>query len=197
MENNNKNVNTPVQTANVDETGTDKPFWQVKSLSEMTTSEWESLCDGCARCCLNKLEDWDTGEIVWTNIACSLLDDHSCRCKNYENRLETIPDCVPLTPQTVEEISWLPATCAYRLLDEGYDLYWWHPLVSGDPDTVHQAGISVRGRVISEEGMTVEDYENHLVHWPGKTPKMIPCPFRSAELYRHKRLIYIVNINFR
>ena len=112
----------------------------------------ESLCDGCARCCLNKLEDWDTGEIIWTNVACSLLDDGSCRCKDYHNRLETVPDCVPLDVEKVHTLTWLPPTCAYRLLDEGYDLYWWHPLVSGDPDTIHQAGISVRGKVVSEEG---------------------------------------------
>nr|WP_321457699.1 YcgN family cysteine cluster protein [uncultured Cohaesibacter sp.] len=145
-----------------------KPFWQVKRLNEMSKAEWESLCDGCARCCLNKLEDWDTGEIIWTDVACSLLDSDACRCKDYHNRLATVPDCVPLDAETVGSISWLPPTCAYRLLDEGYDLYWWHPLVSGDPDTIHQAGISVRGRVVSEEGMEVEDYENHLASWPGE-----------------------------
>lgn len=145
-----------------------KPFWHTKRLDEMSRQEWESLCDGCARCCLNKLEDWDTGEIIWTNVACSLLDDGSCRCKDYHNRLETVPDCVPLDVEKVHTLTWLPPTCAYRLLDEGYDLYWWHPLVSGDPDTIHQAGISVRGKVVSEEGMEVEDYENHIAMWPGE-----------------------------
>ncbi|WP_373236065.1 YcgN family cysteine cluster protein [Cohaesibacter celericrescens] len=152
----------------------EKPFWQVKRLDEMSRSEWESLCDGCARCCLNKLEDWDTGEIIWTNVACSLLDDKSCRCKDYDNRLETIPDCVPLDVAKVQSLTWLPPTCAYRLLDEGYDLYWWHPLVSGDPNTIHQAGISVQGKVISEEGMQVEDYENHIVFWPGAEEDDVP-----------------------
>ncbi|WP_319410615.1 YcgN family cysteine cluster protein [uncultured Cohaesibacter sp.] len=160
---------TPDAIATLNATAADdKPFWRTKRLDEMTRAEWESLCDGCARCCLNKLEDWDTGEIIWTNVACSLLDSGSCRCKDYDNRLATVPDCVPLDPETVSSLSWLPPTCAYRLLDEGYDLYWWHPLVSGDPDTIHQAGISVRGRVVSEDGMEVEDYENHLASWPGE-----------------------------
>ncbi len=132
----------------------------------MTAREWESLCDGCGRCCLNKLEDWDTGEIHWTEIACRLLDDETCRCTDYANRRTKVPDCLKLTPTLVERLSWLPPTCAYRLIDEGRDLYWWHPLVSGDPDTVHYAGISVRGRTISEEGLTIDDYEDHLVDWP-------------------------------
>ncbi|WP_321339036.1 YcgN family cysteine cluster protein [uncultured Cohaesibacter sp.] len=161
----------PDLIATVDPTAEyEKPFWQVKRLDEMSKAEWESLCDGCARCCLNKLEDWDTGEIIWTNVSCSLLDSDSCRCKDYHNRLATIPDCVPLDAEKVASISWLPPTCAYRLLEEGYDLYWWHPLVSGDPDTIHKAGISVRGRVVSEEGMEVEDYEDHLANWPGEDP---------------------------
>lgn len=151
----------------------------------MSKQEWESLCDGCARCCLNKLEDWDTGQIIWTNVACSLLDGQSCKCVDYHNRLATVPDCVPLDPEKVATLTWLPPTCAYRLLDEGYDLYWWHPLVSGDPDTIHQAGISVRGKTISEEGMKVEDYENHVVFWPGEEseeePDMLPAFHKSAS----------------
>ena len=137
----------------------------------MSKSEWESLCDGCARCCLNKLEDWDTGEIIWTNVACILLDQQSCRCKDYGNRFETVPDCLQLTPKLVSELSWLPPTCAYRLLDEGKDLPWWHPLVSGDSNTVGQAGIMVAGQTISEEGISPEDYEDHLVKWPARVPK--------------------------
>ena len=144
----------------------DLPFWKTKTLAEMTDGEWESLCDGCGLCCLNKLEDWDTGEIVWTSIRCVLLDGESCRCKDYENRQATVPDCIRLTVESVEKISWLPPTCGYRLIRDGHDLYWWHPLVSGDPDTVHQAGISARGRTISEEGIDVEDYEDYLVTWP-------------------------------
>ncbi|MEF2072635.1 YcgN family cysteine cluster protein [Consotaella aegiceratis] len=147
-----------------------KPFWQEKPLEEMTPQEWESLCDGCARCCLNKLEDWDTGEIAWTQVRCRLLDDGTCRCSNYENRQAIVPECLPLDPETVRNIEWLPPTCGYRLIAEGRDLYWWHPLVSGDPDTVHAAGISVRGRTVSEEGMELEEFEDHLADWPGENP---------------------------
>lgn len=144
----------------------DKPFWKTKTLAEMTSGEWESLCDGCGLCCLNKLEDWDTGDVVFTSVACRLLDGESCRCKDYENRQATVPDCVQLTVDVVETISWLPPTCGYRLVSEGVDLYWWHPLVSGDPDTVHQAGISVRGRTISEDDVDIEDFEDYVVEWP-------------------------------
>lgn len=142
------------------------PFWKRKTLDEMTVPEWESLCDGCARCCLNKLEDWDTGEIAWTNVACRLLDGETCRCRDYPNRQAQVPDCIGLTPETVRQLSWLPPTCGYRLIDEGRDLYWWHPLVSDDPQTVHEAGISVRGRTVREEDVAVEDFEDYLVDWP-------------------------------
>jgi len=147
-----------------------QPFWRTKTLDDMTQAEWESLCDGCARCCLNKLEDWDTGQIVWTNVGCTLLDGETCRCKDYSNRADTVPDCIQLTPDTVRSLTWLPPTCAYRLIRDGEDLYWWHPLVSGDPDTVHQAGISVTGRTVSEDGMELEEYEYHVVSWPGEAP---------------------------
>ena len=103
------------------------------ALEDMNEEQWESLCDGCGRCCLNKLEDWDTGEIAWTNVACRLLDPDSCRCKDYENRTEEVADCIGLTPQSVRTLSWLPPSCGYRLIAEGRDLYWWHPLLSGDP----------------------------------------------------------------
>ncbi|WP_208980731.1 MULTISPECIES: YcgN family cysteine cluster protein [unclassified Pseudovibrio] len=143
-----------------------RPFWQTKTLDEMTHEEWESLCDGCGRCCLNKLEDWDTGAIYWTNVACTLLDGTTCRCKNYEQRFDTVPDCVQLSPETVRTLKWLPPTCAYRLIREGRDLYWWHPLVSKDPQSVHDAGISVQDKTISEDGMEPEEFENYLVDWP-------------------------------
>ncbi|EEA94360.1 hypothetical protein SAMN05444141_101807 [Pseudovibrio denitrificans] len=143
-----------------------RPFWQTKTLDEMTHEEWESLCDGCGRCCLNKLEDWDTGAIYWTNVACTLLDGTTCRCKNYERRFDTVPDCVQLSPETVRTLKWLPPTCAYRLIREGRDLYWWHPLVSKDPQSVHDAGISVKDKTISEDGMEPEEFENYLVDWP-------------------------------
>ncbi len=136
------------------------PFWRRKSLEEMTATEWESLCDGCGKCCLNKIEDVDTGEILPTRVACRLLDLGSCRCTDYGRRTRLVPDCVVLTPANVAEIPWMPASCAYRRLAEGRDLAWWHPLVSGDPETVPQAGISVRGRVISERRLRrpLEDY---------------------------------------
>lgn len=143
-----------------------KPFWKSKTLEEMTREEWESLCDGCGRCCLNKLEDWDTGEIHYTDIACSQLDSETCRCKSYVKRFEIVPDCIDLTPQKIREVDWLPPTCAYRLVKEGRDLRDWHPLVSGSSQTVHIAGISVRGRIVSEVGYEPSDYEDHLVTWP-------------------------------
>jgi uncharacterized cysteine cluster protein YcgN (CxxCxxCC family) len=149
----------------------DRPFWQRKTLAEMTTAEWESLCDGCGRCCLNKLEDEDTGEIFFTDVGCRLLDDRSCRCRDYENRTATVEDCLQLTPQNVGELTWLPPTCAYKLLAEGRDLYWWHPLISGDPESVHAAGVSVRGRVAArEDQIGEEELEDHIVEWPGQVP---------------------------
>ena len=150
--------------------GTEPPFWRVKSLAEMSRNEWESLCDGCGRCCLNKLEDWDTGEIFWTEVACRLLDGETCRCTDYPNRTRRVTDCLALTPESVPGLGWLPPTCGYRLVEEGRDLYWWHPLLSGDPETVHIAGISVRGRTVSETDVPVADFEAHLVEWPAEDP---------------------------
>lgn len=144
----------------------DKQFWKTKTLEEMSKSEWESLCDGCARCCLNKLEDWDTGEIYWTNVACKLLNHETCRCSDYANRQTLMPDCIQLNTQNIHTITWLPPTCAYRLVSEGLDLPHWHPLISGDPQSVHKAGVSVRGRAISEEGLSADDLEDHVVEWP-------------------------------
>lgn len=151
----------------------DKPFWMTKTLEELTPSEWESLCDGCGRCCLNKLEDYDTGQIEWTNVSCTLFNGNTCRCTQYETRQEVVPDCISLTPEIVRTIAWLPPSCAYRLIRDGQPLYWWHPLVSGDPDTVHQAGISARGRTVSEDHIPVEAFEDYLVDWPGEIPAVI------------------------
>jgi uncharacterized cysteine cluster protein YcgN (CxxCxxCC family) len=145
------------------------PFWKTKTLEEMTTEEWESLCDGCGRCCLHKLRDEVTEALAFTNVACRLLDLDNCRCSHYSRRRRLVPDCVNLTPETVDEIDWLPPSCAYRRLDEGRDLLWWHPLVSGNPDTVHEAGISVRGRAISER--YAGPVENYVVDWPGRSPR--------------------------
>jgi uncharacterized cysteine cluster protein YcgN (CxxCxxCC family) len=143
----------------------DEPFWKRKRLGEMTPEEWESLCDGCGRCCLLKLEDEDTEEVVYTRIACKLLDIGSCRCGSYETRHKKVPDCVRLTPESAGTLEWLPPSCAYRLVANGEDLAWWHPLVSGDPETVHQAGISVRDFAISEKKVRKGRYERFLLKW--------------------------------
>lgn len=139
------------------------PFWRRKALEDMTEAEWESLCDGCGRCCMNKLEEEDTGEIFLTRLACRLLDLGSCRCKDYENRRKKVPDCVSITPEKARTLPWLPDTCAYRLVAQGKDLAWWHPLVSGDAQTVHQAGISVRGWSRSEAGIKPDNFWRYII----------------------------------
>jgi uncharacterized cysteine cluster protein YcgN (CxxCxxCC family) len=150
----------------------DKLFWKTKTLEEMSEAEWESLCDGCARCCLEKLEDEDTGKIYFTHVSCTLLDTGLCACKDYPNRSAKVSDCVRLAPENVRTLNWLPPSCGYRLVAEGRDLYWWHPLVSGDPNTVHEAGVSVRGRVAaSEDEVDDADLEDHIVRWPVILPK--------------------------
>ena len=143
-------------------------FWRVKTLEAMSPREWESLCDGCARCCLVKLEDEETGDIHETDVGCTLLDAGTCRCRDYRHRQRKVTDCVRLTPEAVRRLSWLPATCAYRRLAEGRDRAWWHPLVSGDPTTVHAAGISVRDRVAGpEHEFTLPEIMGRVVAWPG------------------------------
>jgi hypothetical protein len=139
------------------------PFWKRKSLDDMTATEWESLCDGCARCCLNKIEDIESGEIYLTKVACSLLDVGSCRCSDYPNRQQKMPDCIRITPELVRNLTWLPRTCGYRTIQEGRDLPWWHPLVSGDPATVHTAGISIRGFARSERDVKPENIQRYLI----------------------------------
>ena len=140
-----------------------QPFWRVKSLEQMTREEWESLCDGCARCCLVKLEDAETSEVHLTRLACRMLDHGSCRCRDYANRHAQVPDCVAIDAQKVRALDWLPASCAYRRVDEGRDLAWWHPLVSGDPGTVHEAGISVRGWAQSEDRVKPASYHRYII----------------------------------
>jgi hypothetical protein len=149
------------------------PFWRTKSLAQMTDSEWESLCDGCGRCCLVKLEEEEGGRIHFTDVACELFDAGTCRCRDYKHRSKKVSDCVRLTARNVMRLSWLPPTCAYRLIGEGRELYWWHPLVSGDPETVVAAGVSVKGKVAALENEVPEDEDlaEHIVSWPGKWPK--------------------------
>ena len=126
------------------------PFWRRKSLQEMNREEWESLCDGCGKCCLHKIEDEETGEIFYTNVACRLLDLTSLRCTKYEDRQRYVPDCAVLNPENVHMLTWMPDTCAYRLLAEGKELADWHPLVSGRPESTIEAGISIKNRAVSE-----------------------------------------------
>ncbi len=140
-----------------------KPFWKTKSLDEMTSEQWESLCDGCGRCCLNKIEDADTGEIHLTKVACKLLDLALCRCSDYANRQQKVPDCLRLTPDMVRDLSWLPSTCAYVRVAEGRDLPSWHPLKTGDRNSVHAAGISVRGFARSERRIKPENFERYII----------------------------------
>ncbi|GJD53647.1 hypothetical protein OPKNFCMD_6424 [Methylobacterium crusticola] len=148
------------------------PFWRGKTLEELSAAEWESLCDGCGRCCLLKLEDEDTGEIHHTDIGCTLLDAGTCRCRDYEQRQRRVADCVRLTPETVRALTWLPPTCGYRLVRDGRDLPWWHPLVSGTRRTVHEAGISVSGRVSGhEEEFTTDELPDRIVAWPAEDPE--------------------------
>lgn len=143
----------------------DQVFWRRKTLEQMTAEEWESLCDGCGKCCLHKLEDEDTGEIYYTDVACRYLDAEGCHCRAYDDRKALVPDCVVLKPEDVKEFHWLPSTCAYRLVSEGRPLPDWHPLVSGDPATVINAGVSVAGRIRSENQVAEEDWEECIVHW--------------------------------
>ncbi len=140
-----------------------EPFWKTKQLSEMTTAEWEALCDGCGRCCMLKLEDEDTEQVYMTRIACKLLDIGKCSCKDYPNRHKKVPDCLQLTVGLVESLSWLPGTCAYRLIQEGQDLAWWHPLVSGDPHSVHEAGVSVRTWAMTETSARVDQLHRYII----------------------------------
>lgn len=141
----------------------EKPFWERKTLEELDRSEWEALCDGCGRCCMVSLEDEDTGERFATRLACKLLDIGSCRCSDYANRHAVVTDCVKLDAAAVRRLDWMPETCAYRLVAAGRKLAWWHPLVSGDPDSVHKAGISVRGYARSEKGVKTKDYQRYIV----------------------------------
>ena len=147
--------------------GLSPEFWKHKPLKSLTSEEWEALCDGCGKCCLNKLEDEDTGEVALTRIACRLLDDQSCKCGQYPIRHQFIPDCIVLKPSNIDENAyWMPKTCAYRLLWSSQPLFDWHPLISGNPETVHTANISVRGMTLSEFDINEEDWEDHIIEEP-------------------------------
>lgn len=139
----------------------DRPFWETKSLRQMDRAEWESLCDGCGKCCIHKLEDEETGELLATNVACRLLDRRTGLCSDYKHRKAMVPECVRLTPEKLEDLDWLPSTCAYLLVYNGEPLRDWHPLITGDPESVHKAGMSVRGWTVSEDD--AGDLEHHLV----------------------------------
>lgn len=143
----------------------ESPFWETTPLGEMTAEQWESLCDGCGRCCVHKLQNEYSQKIYFTSVACRLLDSHACCCTRYADRADLVPDCVVLDANSIGDLGWLPDSCAYRRLDEGRGLAEWHPLVSGDPQSVHDAGISVRNRVISEEHVHEDDLENFIVDW--------------------------------
>jgi uncharacterized cysteine cluster protein YcgN (CxxCxxCC family) len=136
-------------------------FWEDRPLEALDRAQWEALCDGCGKCCVHKLEDDETGELFPTNVACKLLDRHSGRCSNYRHRRAFVPECVRLTPKLAATLDWLPDTCAYRLRAEGKPLADWHPLNSGDPESVHKAGISVRGWTVSE--VDAGELEDHIL----------------------------------
>jgi len=140
-------------------------FWEHKKLDEMSDQEWESLCDGCGRCCLHKLEDEDTSEIFYTDVACKLLDTKTCRCKQYSTRFNHVPDCLTVRPLDEDKLNWLPSSCAYVKLAKGEPLADWHPLISGDADSVQNAGISVSGRCFDETKVPVTEWQEHLIVW--------------------------------
>ncbi|MFM8342889.1 MAG: YcgN family cysteine cluster protein [Methylomonas sp.] len=138
-------------------------FWETKTLAEMTTEQWESLCDGCGQCCLHKLEDEDTGELAFTSVCCDLIDLDTCRCTRYSERCTLVPECLDLKQHDFAEYNWLPATCAYRLLTDGKPLPEWHPLITGNPDSVKQAGASISSYATKES--QVDDLEDYIIEW--------------------------------
>ncbi|MDZ4759510.1 MAG: YcgN family cysteine cluster protein [Alphaproteobacteria bacterium] len=160
---------------------TDKPFWKTKGLSEMTGEEWESLCDGCAKCCLVKLEDEDTAAVIYTGLHCKLLNAATCLCSDYPNRKTYVPDCIKLTPDSIRGYDWLPFTCAYRLIDERKDLPDWHHLVCGDREEVHRRGVSAKGKTVSEVDVAEDDAIEHIADWANRHPDEYPRKSRKRR----------------
>ena len=153
--------------SDIDRSGLRPNYWKTVPMEKMNRQEWEALCDGCGKCCLNKLEDEDTGEVALTNVACRLLDDATCLCSQYDIRHQFMPECIVLTPKTIlDNLYWLPQTCAYRLVHEKRPLYDWHPLISGNSETVHLAGVSMQYRTLSEFDIADEDWEDHIIEEP-------------------------------
>ena len=146
-------------------TKTKQPFWETKTLKEMSEKEWESLCDGCAKCCLNKLEDEETEEVFFTRVVCRFLDEEKCRCTVYEERTTLEPMCIKLEPGNFENIKWMPNTCAYRLLNEGKPLPLWHPLITGSRKAMVANDQTVTGKVVSEEFVHPDGFEEHIIDW--------------------------------
>jgi uncharacterized protein len=141
----------------------DLPFWESKTLDELTHEEWEALCDNCGRCCLFKLQDEETGEIFYTNVVCRLMDLNTCCCTTYKERSTLVPTCLTLTPEMVRTLNWLPETCAYHLVAQGKKLPWWHPLISGNPGTPRKAGISVQGNIIPEADANMDRLDDYVI----------------------------------
>lgn len=140
-------------------------WWNEKPLEQLSPEEWEALCDGCAKCCLHKLEDEDSGEVFYTKVRCRHLDEQRCRCTDYANRSTLVPNCIDLQRAEVAELDWLPSTCAYRLRAHQQPLPQWHPLVTGSEESVHEHMVSIRGRAISDEFVHPDGYDEHIVHW--------------------------------
>ena len=151
----------------IDRTGLRDRYWETTPLARMTQKEWEALCDGCGKCCMNKLEDDDTQEVALTRVACRLFDDTTCRCAQYPIRHQFVPECISLTPQSLDRnLYWMPETCAYKRLHLGRSLPDWHPLISGTPDTVHAAGVSMLNRTVPEFEVDEDDWEDHIIEEP-------------------------------
>lgn len=151
----------------IERDGLGQRFWERKKMSQLSQKEWEALCDGCGKCCLNKLEDEDSGEVALTKVACRLLDDSTCRCAQYDIRHQFVPECIVMTPKNItEHLYWMPQTCAYRLVYEGRPLENWHPLISGNAQSVHDAGVSVQGITVPEFEVDEDDWEEHIIEEP-------------------------------